>query len=129
MPVQLQGLGGMDRKEYCTICGQELHDGCAIQYCPSGCYEGEYSCVDVAVTDRVKRIKHLLRPCCQPTRMPGVLNIFWIHPEFSSVIACFLMYGKREIACSFRRFLLPISNWDPIPSRVSDTILEFLLPI
>ena len=120
----------MDRKEYCPICGQELHDGCAIQYWPSGFYEGLYSCADVALTvKQVKRIKHLLRSCCQPTRMPGVLNIFRIHPELSLVIARFLMFGKREIAWSFARFLLPISDWDPIPSRVSDTILEFLLPI
>ena len=128
--VMAARAGGMPRKNYCPVCGQKLHDGCAIRYWPSGFYQGLYSCADEAPTvQQVKRIKHLLRSCCQTTRMPGVLNIFWIHPELSSVIARFLMYGKLEIACSFRRFLLPISNWDPIPSRISDTILEFLLPI
>ena len=85
-------------------------------------------CADVAVTARqADGTRRVLNCCCLPSRKPVVLKVFTTHPELNFVLSRFLEFGRYEKCCAFRRFLY--TRLPNMPARVSDAILEYLIPL
>ena len=110
---------------YCGRCGAYL-----LQW--EYCYRnGFFACRDVeATTKQQQHVRRLLRSCCTQQSMTTVLGLFINSSELLAQLVPYLKHGKREIACAFRVFFLMHPTLPrPMPTRVSDTILEFLLPL
>ena len=92
---------------------------------------GMFVCKDVEPTTKQQQhVRRLLRSCCTQQRMTTVLGLFINSSELLAQLVPYLKHGKREIACAFRVFFLMHPTLPrPMPTRVSDTILEFLLPL
>ena len=90
-----------------------------------------FTCKDVEPTTKQQQhVRRLLRSCCTQQSMTPVLGLFINSSELLAQLVPYLCRGKREIACAFRVFFLMHPTLPrPMPTRVSDTILEFLLPL
>ena len=86
-----------------------------------------YMCADVAVTDRqADGIRRVLESCCLLAHVPVMLKVFMTHPDLNFVLSRFLKFGRYEKGCAFRRFLYTRFH---MPARVSDAILDYLIPL
>ena len=116
---------------FCSMCGRHVgHSGVKVT---SGFYEGWYMCADVTVTAKQgDGIRRVLESCCLGANMPVILEVFTTHPDLICVLGRFLKFGRYEKACAFRRFFLTRCDKMPcgkMPDRVSDTILDYLIPL
>ena len=85
-------------------------------------------CADVAVTAKqADGIRRVLESCCLPAHMPVMLKVFMTHPDLNFVLSRFLKFGRYEKGCAFRRFLY--TRLPNMPARVSDAILDYLIPL
>ena len=110
---------------FCNMCGRHVgHSGVRVTL---GFYVGFYMCADIAVTAKqMDDIRRVLESCCLPANMPVILEVFVTHPDLNLVLGRFLKFGTYEKGCAFRRFLLPRLQ---MPARVSDAILNYLIPL
>ena len=110
---------------FCNICGR--HAGHSGVWVTIGFYAGSYQCAVVAVAAKeVDGIRRALEFCCRPAHMPGMLKVFTTHPDLNLALSRLLKFGRYEKVCAFRRFLLPRLQ---MPARVSDAILNYLIPL